>query len=128
MKSHIAAVVPVALAVFLSACVSIEAADMDGTWHLVSVDGKAVAPADNVPQFTIDGNMIAGFDGCNQFGGKLDDPASIVVGQRECAGPLVKLPIDLSNPAEQLSAAELEGGRLHIPMKGGYPSSTYERK
>lgn len=128
MKTSITAILAAALVLTLTACNSIEAASMDGKWYLSNYGGQTVSRTANTPFFVIDGNTITGFDGCNQFGGKLDDPNSLRVGQRACAGDYIKIPIDLSNAQNQLSNATLDGDLLTVPATGPFPASEFVRE
>lgn len=123
----VAATGALAACISLGACTTMEAADLNGTWRLSSIDGQQVEASASSPHFTIDGNTINGFDGCNQFGGQLDQPQSLFVGQRECVGAVLNIPINLSDPQEHLATANVDGDRLAIPAQNGYPASVFHR-
>jgi META domain len=92
--------------------------ELQGRWTLESIDGEKVETAQDV-FFEIRGENLTGFDGCNSFGGPLGAPERIRSGQRSCVGDYVALPLDLSDPLAQLSAAQLgEGDRLTVPLAG----------
>lgn len=105
-----------------------ENTNISGSWRLMSIAGHSMSASDNVPQFTIDGSTISGFDGCNQFGGNLNDPQSMRLGQRACAGDYVKLPLDLSDPKAHLDSGSLQGDSLTLPARAGLPSSVFVRE
>lgn len=88
---------------------------VQGRWALVSTNGKAAAGA--VAFFEISGRHISGFDGCNSFGGSLDRPDLIRKTERDCPG-MDPFPLDLADPLGQLSAANLEGDTLSLPVRG----------
>ncbi|MCB1385678.1 MAG: META domain-containing protein [Hyphomicrobiales bacterium] len=100
---------------------------LDGTWTLYSVDGKPVSADDRVPFFSLHGTSFNGFDGCNRFGGDLRQPHSTVVGQRACAGTVVRIPLDPIRLSDHLDNAELEGNRLRLTPREGYPASEFRR-
>ncbi len=104
------------------------AASMNGTWSLASVGGQAVTADGGAPRFTIDGDVISGFDGCNQFGGQLSNPQSMRSGQMACAGEYVKLPLDLNDPKAHLDSATFEGDRISLPARAGLPASVFLRQ
>ena len=111
----------------LGACVAMETNDVKGTWTLTRVGGQQIQTSTTPPGFTIDGNLISGYDGCNQFGGPLDDPASMRVGQRACAGDIPIFPLDLSDPGAHIASGSMDGGRLLLPARNGLPSSEFNR-
>lgn len=113
----------------LGGCMAVESAtSLDGTWSLVSVGGQSVSADGNSPRFTIEGDIISGFDGCNQFGGQLSNPQSLRKGQRACVGEYVTLPLDLSDPKAHLDSATIEGDRISLPAKAGLPASVFIRQ
>lgn len=130
MKKRMAAasIFVLTIATNLGACVSMQAADLDGTWYLVSVDGAQVPSGSNQPNFTIDGDAISGFDGCNRFGGSLSNPQAMIVGQRACADQPIGISLDLSDPQSHLSGATIDGDRLRIPRWKSYPEAIFEKR
>lgn len=106
---------------------AVEPERIAGSWRLESIDGRAVEASGAVPSFTIEGRTISGYDGCNRFGGSLDAPEAMIVGQRACAGDHLALPLDLADPLADLAAAELEGDRLVLPARGSRPAATFVR-
>ena len=125
------AILAMSCAVTASACGEImKPAQLQGTWVLSELNGVAVVSAGDtrLPSFTISGTSISGFDGCNDFSGKLDQPGSIVSTQLACASIALALPIDLSDPMKQLQTATMAGDRLGVAANDSLPSSTYVRK
>ena len=118
-----------ALAALLAGASACSAASaLDGTWRLVSIGGQEIsAGATQVPYFTVRGADIMGYDGCNQFSGRLDVPASIVKTQRACADGGVELPLDLANLELELKAAVKRGNRLSFPARGKFPPAVFAR-
>ena len=130
LKVAFAAVGVLAVAVLLGLPAGAAAGgQLDGTWQLTKTGDRTLDGADKqLPYFTIAGRMITGFDGCNRFGGTLDDPQNIVRGQRACSGAHMKLPLDLGNPAAHLKAARIRGNRLLLPARDGLPESEFQRR
>lgn len=95
-----------------------ETADLDGRWDLKSVDGRPV-PTGRRVHFQIDGMQIEGFDGCNSFGGRLDQPGTLVASQRACADGARILLLDLSDPWRQLKGATVTKDRLVLDTGAG---------
>src|SRR5512139_1619136 len=58
---------------------SMTTSDLQGTWRLVEIQSQPVRPAakNELPVFTIKDQSIEGFDGCNTFWGRLDQPGSM---------------------------------------------------
>jgi len=119
------ALVILAAAALAAAFGTTRAQTFDGTWTLVEVDGRRVQPAagQQAPAFTIEGNTIKGFDGCNTFQGRLDRPGSITSTRRGCLPDVLRLPLDLADPRAHLAAARVEGQRLRLPARNGLPES-----
>lgn len=120
----------VAVAVSLGVAVgAAERGPLEGTWQLARTGDRTVeGSADQLPFFTITGGKITGFDGCNRFGGPLEDPQRIVRGQRGCGKGHVELPLDLGNPAGHLKAGTILGDRLLLPAHGALPESEFRRR
>lgn len=57
---------------------------LQGRWSLIEPGGDS----SKVPgvYFEIDGDGIAGYDGCNRFSGTLSEPARVRSTERACAG------------------------------------------
>jgi hypothetical protein len=114
----------------LPACAGpLAAGDLQGTWTLREVRSRPVQPAtpEALPRFTIKGQAIEGFDGCNQFWGRLDQPGSIGSTRRGCPDGTLKLPLDLADPWAHLRAGRLDRARLILPERGGLPPAVFER-
>ena len=106
------------------------AIQLDGTWRLISVDSKPLNQKNSgqIPFFTIAGNRINGFDGCNHFSGTLDSPGNVVSTRRGCLDDVIWLPLDLNNVTAHLQTAKQVGqAALSIPANGAFPESTFER-
>ena len=103
-------------------------AGLDGTWRLVSIASRPVgrAPA-GVPFFTVKGPIITGFDGCNRFSGRLDQPLSIATNRMGCAEGAVKLPLDLSNAGAHLNSGTIGEKYLELPARRQFPAATFVR-
>lgn len=90
---------------------------LQGRWVLESIAGRPVN-ADGALFFAIDGSSIQGFDGCNHFGGRLDEPEKMRTSQRGCDPNALRLPLQLPDPRRQLEAGTVEGDRLTLAMPG----------
>ena len=103
--------------------------DLDGSWELVEIESRPIArpPSGERLTFTIKGSTIEGFDGCNKFWGRLDQPGGIASTRRGCADDIVKLPLDLANAKSHLEAGRIDGERLHLPARPGIPASVFAR-
>jgi heat shock protein HslJ len=103
--------------------------DLQGSWKLMEIQSKPVqvAAGNEPPMFTIKDQSIEGFDGCNRFGGRLDQPGRIMSTQMGCPDGKLKLPVDLADPMSHLKEGRIEKGRLILPERGGLPSSVFER-
>jgi heat shock protein HslJ len=120
----------VAFAVALPACAGLQpAGDLQGTWKLVEINSRPVRPATTgaLPVFTIKSQSIEGFDGCNDFSGRLDQPGSITATRRGCPERTLMLPLDLSDPMSHLRAGRIDKRKLMLPARGNMPGSVYER-
>jgi hypothetical protein len=100
---------------------------LQGRWMLESINRESVSPEYNL-HFKIEGRLITGFDGCNNFGGSLDNPDLIRKGQRACTGSGPRLPLQLSDPLPQLNAARLVGDELIVPLSQGTGEATFRRR
>lgn len=105
------------------------AAPWEGRWRLAELDGRPlrdVAPQRR-PAFSVRGPAIEGFDGCNQFNGRLDQPGSVMATRRACPEAL-PMPLDLADPLAHLRAARVEGNRLMLPGRAGQPAAVFDRE
>ena len=102
---------------------------LDGSWRLVAIGAKRLAPmtASRVPFFVIDGEEVTGFDGCNDFSGRIDQPWGIVTTRIGCPESEIKLPLDLGNFLSHLRSGIVLENTLSIPATGLYPASVFER-
>lgn len=103
---------------------------LDGNWILTEAGGKRIAAdsLDRTPNFRISGNEISGFDGCNQFGGRLDRPGEIVATRMACLGDYIELPLDLDDAGAHLKKAKLNGDTMRLPAAGRFPASVFKRR
>lgn len=108
---------------------SLTASDLQGSWKLVEIKYQPVRPAavNALPVFTIKDQSIEGFDGCNSFWGRLDQPGSIASTRRGCLDGSLKLPLDLTDPMSHLQAGKIDKGRLMLPEREEIPESVFER-
>jgi hypothetical protein len=104
----------------------INVAGLQGRWTLETLNGQPVELSMAV-YFEIDGHTLKGFDGCNNFGGPLENPVLIRKGQRDCAGEYVSLPLDLGSPLEHLRQASVTGDVLSLPIPQGGGEATFRR-
>jgi heat shock protein HslJ len=107
----------------------LSAGDLQGSWELLEIQSKPVrvAAGNEPPMFTIKDQSIEGFDGCNRFGGRLDQPGSIFSTQMGCPEGTLMLPLDLTDPMSHLKTGRIEQGRLILPERGGVPSAVFQR-
>ena len=103
--------------------------NIDGTWTLIEIDARPVSatPPQRVPSFTVRGQDISGFDGCNMFQGRLDKPGSITSTRQGCPDGIVRLPLDLGDPMAHLATARMDGKRLRLPARNSLPASVLMR-
>lgn len=108
---------------------SLTASDLQGSWKLVEINSQPVQPTavDALPVFTIKAQSIEGFDGCNSFWGRLDQPGSIASTRRGCLDGSLKLPLDLTDPMSHLKAGRIDTGRLILPARAEIPESVFKR-
>jgi heat shock protein HslJ len=114
----------------IAACaVSLTARDLQASWKLIEISSQPVRPAavNALPVFTIRDQSIEGFDGCNSFWGRLDQPGSIASTRRGCPDGSLKLPLDLTDPMSHLKAGRIDKGRLILPAREEIPESVFER-
>lgn len=100
---------------------------LQGRWELVTVDNQPV-DAESEMYFSIDGETITGFDGCNRFSGALQAPGSLVMTQRGCTAPEFEFPLNLADPRGQLSAATVENDRLTLPTIDNSGTAVFQRR
>lgn len=107
----------------------VKTADLQGTWRLAEVNAKPVASSSPaaLPSFTVKDQSIDGFDGCNSFSGRLDQPGSIASTRRGCPDNVLKLPLDLSDPMRQIKEGRIEKDRLILPARDPQPASVFSR-
>jgi hypothetical protein len=104
------------------------AANLDGTWELSAIGSQPVRKGSvDLPYFNVTGDLIRGFDGCNQFSGRLDQSLEIAATRRGCAEGAVRLPLDLSNAAAHLRTAKISETHLELPARGPFPASVFIR-
>jgi heat shock protein HslJ len=108
---------------------SLTARDLQGSWQLVEINSQPVRPAAGgaLLGFTIKDGAIEGFDGCNRFWGRLDQPGSMASTRRGCPDGTLKLPLDLTDPMSHLTAGRIDAGRLMLPERAGIPASVFTR-
>lgn len=102
-------------------------AELKGRWVLEAIDGKEVASGGTEIYFQITEHSISGYDGCNRFGGNITDPSTMRKTQRACPPETTLLPLNLSDPAPQLSGATVRGGKLFLPLKDGTGEAQFRR-
>jgi len=119
----------IAIAAIGNACATTSLASLEGTWRLVSVNSKRLEqlPADQVPYFKVTGIMVSGFDGCNSFDGRIDQPGNISSTRRGCLENTIKLPLDLGDFRSQLKAGTINKNSLSMPAYGQFPAAMFER-
>jgi heat shock protein HslJ len=105
------------------------AGELMGTWELVEVHSLPLPTtgANARPVFTITDQSIEGFDGCNNFSGRLDKPGSIASTRRGCVEGTVKLPLDLTDPMSHLKSGRIHNGTLILPAREGIAESVFRR-
>jgi hypothetical protein len=108
---------------------SLTTRDLQGSWQLVEINSQPVRPAVGgaLLAFTITDGSIEGFDGCNSFWGRLDQPGSMASTRRGCPDGSLKLPLDLTDPMSHLKAGRIDTGRLMLPERAGIPASVFTR-
>lgn len=106
-----------------------QAAPWEGRWLLAELGQRSLreVAAQRRPGFSVQGDAIQGFDGCNQFNGRLDQPGSVVATRRACPDA-IPMPLDLADPLAHLRAARVEGNRLVLPGREGRPGGVFERE
>jgi heat shock protein HslJ len=107
----------------------VKTADLQGTWRLAEINAKPVVSSSQatLPSFTVKEQSIEGFDGCNSFSGRLDQPGSIASTRRGCPDDVLKLPLDLSDPMRQLKDGRIEKDRLIVPARDPQPACVFSR-
>lgn len=89
---------------------------LQGKWALTAVDGVRISGRQPV-YFEVRGDTISGFDGCNMFGGNLNDLQRMRATLRGCADHVAYL--DMGNLQSQLSSAIVEGSLLKVTAYDG---------
>lgn len=114
---------------FACAGTSVDATRFAGTWRLVAVDSRPLGPlpADQVPVFTVIGTRVSGFDGCNTFSGRIDQPGEISATRMGCREGAIQLPLDLGNLLAHLQTGTIKEKSLSVPANGQFPASVFER-
>ena len=102
-------------------------AELTGRWVLEAIDGKDVASGGAEIYFQLTEQSIIGYDGCNRFGGSITDPSTMRKTQRACPPETTLLPLNLSDPAPQLSRATVRGGKLFLPLIDGTGEAQFRR-
>jgi heat shock protein HslJ len=101
--------------------------ELKGRWVLEAIDGKDIASGGAEIYFQITEQSISGYDGCNRFGGSITDPSAMRKTQRACPPETTLLPLNLSDPAPQLSRATMRGGKLFLPLRDGTGEAQFRR-
>ena len=101
--------------------------DLQGKWILESIGDQAIESETEI-YFKIDGLTISGFDGCNLFGGLLDKPKELRIGQRACPSDSPRLPLQLSDPRAQLESSELDGDTLDLVLADEAGKARFRRQ
>jgi heat shock protein HslJ len=102
-------------------------AALKGRWVLEAINGKEVAAGGAEIYFQITEHSISGYDGCNRFGGSPTDPSTMRKTQRACPPETLLLPLNLSDPAPQLSRATVRDGKLFLPLRDGTGEAQFRR-
>lgn len=106
---------------------AMDVSELKGRWVLETIDGKSVAPEKGEIFFQITEQAITGFDGCNRFGASLTQPSPAQRGQRGCPADAIRLPLDFSSLASQLSRATVSGDMLSLPLQDGKGQAQFRR-
>jgi heat shock protein HslJ len=101
--------------------------ELQGRWVLEAIDGQEVASGGAEIYFQITEQSMSGYDGCNRFGGSITDPSTMRKTQRACPPETTLLPLNLSDPAPQLSRATVRGGKLFLPLRDGTGEAQFRR-
>ncbi|MGD9922781.1 MAG: META domain-containing protein [Pseudorhodoplanes sp.] len=104
-----------------------EMANLRGRWVLETINGQPVPSALGEVYFQITGPTIIGFDGCNRFGGNMNQLGRVQKGQRGCAPGAPTLPFDLSAALAQLERSSMSGDRLSLPLPDGGGTAQFRR-
>ncbi len=102
---------------------------LDGTWSLLSSGARSSdhLPTNEVPFFTVADMTVQGFDGCNNFSGRLDRPGEISSTRVGCLDSAVRLPLDLNDLLTHLKTGSIENHVLTVPARGEFPEATFIR-
>lgn len=101
----------------------------EGGWRLISINSFPISylDTDKIPYFAVAGMEVTGFDGCNYFFGRIDQPGNISATRIGCSEAAVKIPLNLHNMLPQLRASTVEQDFLSIPANGLFPKSIFQR-
>lgn len=103
--------------------------DLQGRWKLVKIGSRDVVIDENRrPRFTISGDNISGFDGCNRFSGHLNKPGSVVSTRMACLDTAFKLPLAFDDLLTHLQTGTLQKNLLTLPAWKDLPASEYEKE
>lgn len=117
------------LALMMTSADAVGINSLTGSWVLAKSGSRVIVQgARELPNFTIKNGTISGYDGCNRFGGPLDQPGHIRQTRRACAAQGEKLPLDLNDALAHLKSGHLSGGNLVLPARGGLPASEFRRR
>ncbi|MEI6066811.1 MAG: hypothetical protein WCP96_05710 [Methylococcaceae bacterium] len=108
---------------------TVSLASLEGTWHLVSVNSRPLRqlPKDQVPYFKVKGMAVTGYDGCNNFYGRIDLPGNISSTRRGCLEEVtIKLPLDLGDLPSHLQTGTIDKNFLSVPARNQFPASRFE--
>ena len=102
---------------------------LQGRWSLAEIASRPAHASATLPLpwWAVNGQLIEGFDGCNNFSGRLDAPGSIVTTRRGCAGGALKLPLDMADPGPRLRGSTRIGNRLVVPPGVALPGFTMRK-
>lgn len=106
---------------------AMDVAVLKGRWVLDAINGEAVVTTGPEVYVEITEQTIAGFDGCNRFGGSASQPSAIRSTQRACDAGTIVFPLDLSDPVRQLSAAKVKDDKLFLPLRHGRGEAVFRR-
>jgi heat shock protein HslJ len=107
---------------------TVSLASLEGTWHLVSIDSRPLRllPTDQVPYIKVKGMAVTGYDGCNNFYGRIDLPGNISSTRLGCLEETIKLPLDLGDLPSHLQAGTIDKNILSVPARNHFPASRFE--
>jgi META domain len=106
---------------------AMDISELKGRWVLEAINGRNVTFENLEIYFEITERTITGYDGCNRFGGSTAQPFIIQRSQRACPPETILLPLDLSDPAPQLSRATVSGDKLFLPLPDSKGEAQFRR-